>query len=67
MKFKMQKEQTHSRLVRVRLRHQTLIALALIYLETWKIYCLLSHKKEAEINFHRKATPLERVVRSPFY
>lgn len=36
MKFKMQKAQNHSRLERKSLRHQTctLIALALIYLET---------------------------------
>lgn len=64
MKFKMQKAQIHSRLERMSLRHQTLIALALIYLETWRKFtaCCPTQKyseKGKSIwicdHFHRKS------------
>lgn len=80
MKFKMQKAQIHSRLARMSLRHQTwaLIALALIYLETWRKFTAccptrakIQRKGKNQFGFAiistGKRLPLAEVVHSPFY
>lgn len=66
MKFKMQKAQIHSRLERMSLRHQTctLIALALIYLETWRKFtaCCPTQKysEKGKINLDLRSFPQEK-------